>query len=51
MRNLISVTGKQMKEYLISVQEIRDFPEVSNSLFILQFLRREKSIFACLNML
>ena len=51
VRNLIQMTAKQMKEYLVSVQEVRDFPEVSNTLFLLQFLRREKSIFACLNML
>ena len=40
-----------MKEYLISVQNIEDFPEVSACQFYLQYLRREKSIFHCLNML
>ena len=29
IHNLIKLTDKQMKEYLISVQNIEDFPEVS----------------------
>jgi len=30
---------------------MKDFPEVSLCMFYLQFIRREKAIFHCLNML
>ena len=40
-----------MKEYLSGIQDIEDYPDVSKSMFYLQFLRREKAIFTCLNML
>ena len=51
MHNLIELTSKQMKEYLTGIQAIEDYPEISKSMFYLQFLRREKAIFHCLNML
>ena len=51
MHNLIELTSKQMKEYLQGVQVIEDYAEVSKCMFFLQFLRREKAIFHCLNML
>lgn len=51
MQNLISLTAKQMKEYLQGVQVMEDNPDVSACMFYLQFLRREKAIFRCLNML
>ena len=51
INNLISLTKNQMKEYLSSIQNISEFPEVSQSYFQLQYLRRERAIYACLNML
>ena len=40
-----------MREYLESIQTVADFPEVSTSLFYLQYLRRERAIYTCLNKL
>ena len=40
-----------MKDYLTGIQSNEDYPEVSATMFYLQFLRREKAIFHCLNML
>lgn len=40
-----------MKEYLQGVQVMEEYPDVSACMFYLQFLRREKAIFRCLNML
>lgn len=40
-----------MKEYLTGIQNFDEFPEISTTMFYLQFLRREKQIFHCLNML
>lgn len=40
-----------MKEYLVSIQDISDYPEVSTTAFFLQFLRRERAIYMCLNKL
>jgi len=51
MAQLIELTEKQMAEYLSGIQTVDDFPGISASLFHVQFLRREKSIFHCLNML
>ena len=51
VNNLIDLTAKQMKDYLVSIQEISAYPEISSTLFLLQYLRREKAIFTCLNML
>jgi len=45
------MTSKQMKEYLEGIQVVKEYPEISASMFNLQFLRREKAIFHCLNML
>jgi len=51
IHNLIKLTENQMKEYLVGVQNLEDFPEISATMFYLQFFRREKAIFNCLNML
>ena len=48
---LIDVTKKQMKEYLTKVQIMDEADHVSQTLFYLQFLRREKVILSHLNML
>ena len=48
---LIDVTKKQMRDYLLQVQQMDEDNEVSLSLFYLQFLRRERTIFGHLNML
>ena len=53
IHNLIELTGNQMKEYLSGSQRFMadDYPEMSQAMFYLQFVRREKAIFHCLNML
>lgn len=35
MHQLIDLTATQMKEYLSSIQQVTDYPEISASLFYL----------------